>query len=177
MNNKFYWTVFAVVFVVLIGVGIYFVGRSKPSAIVSPPVTVTTTTTYTNNQYGFTFTLPDDWQGYTALNKTWFGTPESTSSPTTGVYPQVQGPQIIIRNPKWTAAKNWQDIPIMVFTPSQWTAVLNGNMVVSAAPIPPTELGHNNNYVFALPARYNYAFPEGWQEVDTIMQSNPLYAF
>jgi hypothetical protein len=86
MNNKFYWTVFAVVFVVLIGVGIYFVGRSKPSAIVSPPVTVTTTTTYTNNQYGFTFTLPDDWQGYTALNKTWFGTPESTSSPTTGVF-------------------------------------------------------------------------------------------
>lgn len=175
MNNKFYWTASVVVLIVLIGAGVYFVGLRKPSAVISPPVTVSTTTVYTNNQYGFSFTLPDDWQGYTTVTSTWNGT-SSGACPLSGC-PPITGPQILIRNPKWTAAENWQDIPIMIFTPSQWTEVLNGSLLVSAAPIPPTELGHNINYVFALPARYNYAFPTGWQEVDTIMQSNPLHAF
>jgi len=40
--------------------------------------------------------------------------------------------------------------------------------------MPPTKLGENDHYVFALPARYNYAFPKGWEEVDQIMKSNPL---
>jgi hypothetical protein len=173
----------SVIVVAILGIG-YFLwsmphATSPQSPHNTPPVSATTTTSsvqYKNNQYDFTFDLPADWHGYTVLNKTWSGTPESPSSPST-VYPQVQGPQIIIRNPQWTSAEPWQDIPIMVFTPSQWTAVLNGNLVVSAAPIPPTELGHNSTYVFALPARYNYAFPKGWQEVDAILHTNPLHAF
>ena len=48
---------------------------------------------------------------------------------------------------------------------------------VSAAPIPPSELGRNNKYVFALPARYNYSFPIGYEEVDKILKENPLKAF
>ena len=86
-------------------------------------------------------------------------------------------PELTIRNPQWTLANNWQGIPIIIFTPDQWSAVLAANLSVSAAPIPPSELGSNTQYVFALPARYNYAYPEGWQEVQTILQGNPLQGF
>jgi len=175
MKNKFYWTVSAVVLIVLIGAGVYFVGMRKPSAVVSPPVTVATTTVYTNSQYGFSFTLPNDWQGYTIVTSAWNGT-GSGACPLSGC-PTITGPEILIRNPQWTSENNWQPIPIMIFTPDQWTEVFNENLIVSAAPIPPTELGNNDNYVFALPARYDYGETEGWQEVDTIMQSNPLRAF
>ena len=40
--------------------------------------------------------------------------------------------------------------------------------------MPPTKLAENDSYVFALPARYNYAYPKGWEEVDQIMKSNPV---
>jgi len=43
--------------------------------------------------------------------------------------------------------------------------------------MPPTELGRNSKYVFALPARYNYSYPTGWEEVDQIMKNNPLKTF
>jgi hypothetical protein len=60
----------------------------------------------------------------------------------------------------------------MIFTPTVWDQVNSGSISVSAAPIPPTKLAENSRYVFALPARYNYAFPKGWEEVDQIMKSN-----
>ena len=64
----------------------------------------------------------------------------------------------------------------MIFTQSQWLAVSTGTMPmpVSAAPIPPSELGQNSQYVFALPARYNFAYPADYQEVQTILAGNPL---
>jgi hypothetical protein len=65
----------------------------------------------------------------------------------------------------------------MVFTPSEWNAIASETLAIGAAPIPPSKLGENTTYVFALPARYNYAYPNGWQEVESIMQSNPLHAF
>jgi hypothetical protein len=88
-----------------------------------------------------------------------------------------KGPQLIIRNPHWNTVNNWQPIPIMVFTLSQWNALQLGKFLVSAAPIPPAELGRNSNYVLALPPRYNYAFTTGWQEVEKILESKPLHAF
>ncbi|HEY1500297.1 MAG TPA: hypothetical protein VGF88_12015 [Acidobacteriaceae bacterium] len=33
----------------------------------------------------------------------------------------VKGPLLSIRNPHWTEANPWQDIPIMIFTNSQWS--------------------------------------------------------
>jgi len=45
---------------------------------------------------------------------------------------------------------------------------------VSAAPIGPSKLGSNFKYVFALPARYNFAFPIGFEEVEEILNNNPL---
>jgi hypothetical protein len=66
----------------------------------------------------------------------------------------------------------------MIFTPSQWDLIQKEKMAVSAAPIGPSELGHNTRYTFALPARYNFAYPTGWEEVEKIVDSNtPLQTF
>lgn len=65
----------------------------------------------------------------------------------------------------------------MVFTLQQWDAMQNGEWHIGTAPVNPTELGRNGRYVFALPARYNFAFLEGWEEVEQILQANPLQPF
>jgi len=65
----------------------------------------------------------------------------------------------------------------MVFTIKQWTALQNDAFHIGAAPIGPSELSRNNVNVFALPARYNFAYPAGYEEVDTILQGKPLSAF
>jgi hypothetical protein len=64
----------------------------------------------------------------------------------------------------------------MVFTTEQWELVQSDNIAVSAAPIPPTLLGSNSKYVFAIPARYNFAYLTGYEEVDQIFSSNALRA-
>ena len=125
---------------------------------------------YTNTQYGFSFTLPLSWKGYKIIESTWEANPQE------GVIAE-QGPLISIRNPKWTSENPYQDIPIMIFTLAQWDSLQQGKFLVSAAPINPSELGRNTKYVFALPARYNYVFPTGLQEVAKILEGNPLKAF
>jgi hypothetical protein len=141
-----------------------------PTATVSETPTPTpTTVVYSNTLYGFTFTLPISWKGYTVVKDSWKGTDTTTNK-------TVQtGSLILIRNPKWTAAKKYQDIPIMVFTIGQWDSMMRQEYSVGAAPIPPSELARNAQFVFALPARYNYAFPEGYKEVDEILQGKPLH--
>jgi hypothetical protein len=128
---------------------------------------------YTNTQYGFSFSLPASWKGYSIVNDQWTGNPNNSQGGQEAIY----GPELLIRNPKWTSGDPYQDIPIMVFTIDQWNLVEQEKLTVSAAPIGPTELGRNSTYVFALPARYNYAFPKGFQEVDQILKNNPLKAF
>ena len=126
---------------------------------------------YRNDIYGFTFNLPFSWKGYSVVQSTWNGNgvdgPSLNSS----------GPLISIRHPEWTTEIPRQDIPIMVFTLEQWGEVQAEELSVGAAPIPPGELGRNGKYVFALPARYNFAFPEGFEEVEGIMEGRPLRAF
>jgi hypothetical protein len=124
--------------------------------------------TYANDQYGFDFTLPESWQGYTLIEGTWNGTDLASGKQT------ESGPMITIRHPEWTQKNPRQDIPIMIFTLSEWEAVQNETLGVSAAPVPPSELGRNSVYVFALPPRYNFAFPEGYEEVEDIIAGNPL---
>lgn len=121
---------------------------------------------YKNTEYGFNFALPASWKDYTIKSEKWEGTGDSKES----------GPKLSIRHPKWTKENPRQDIPILVFTTSQWDKVLKGEFNIGAAPIGPTELGHNSKYVFALPARYNYAFPTGYEEVEDILKGNPLQA-
>ena len=125
---------------------------------------------YNNSQYGFTFSLPADWQGYTVFTKQWTGYPLTTS----GIAQTISGSEIYIRNPNWTAQNPYEDIPVMVFTLDEWSQVQQEKISVSAAPFGPSELGHNQQYVFALPPRYDYDYRTGYQEVEKIMQSNPL---
>ncbi len=168
--------------IVAAAIAVGIVWYYKTGQPVQPPgnIIVSTSTpagsvTYTNNDYGFTFSLPTDWQGYSIVTSTWNGN-SNEGCPANGC-PTVTGPEILIRNPQWTQTNPWQDIPIMIFTHSEWSAVTSGTLTVSAAPFPPSELGENTTYVFALPPRYDYAYPNGWQEVETIIQGNPLHAF
>jgi hypothetical protein len=124
-------------------------------------------TLYENAEYGFTFALPESWEGYQIVSDTWEGL-------STDQQQMENGQILLIRHPAWTEEKPRQDIPIMIFTIKQWTSLEKGEFHIGAAPIGPTILGQNNEYVFALPARYNFAFLEGYEEVETILQNNPL---
>jgi hypothetical protein len=129
---------------------------------------------YNNQQYGFIFSLPADWQGYSIYAKQWDGCPLGGAEDCSKA---IHGPQIFIRNPNWTQANPYEDIPIMIFSLNQWSLVSQEKMAVSAAPFLPSELGRNQKYVFALPPRYNYDFRKGFEEVEKIMQSNPLAGY
>jgi len=125
---------------------------------------------YKNTEYDFNFSLPNSWKGYSIITGKWKGLDIKSGNITeTGLI-------YSIRHPKWSSVKPRQDIPIMVFTIPQWELIQQEKLSVSAAPIRPSELGRNSNYVFALPARYNFAYPLGYEEVEQILKSNPLKA-
>ncbi len=128
------------------------------------------TTAYENTEYGFHFSLPNSWEGYTVISDTWQGMYLDQSE---NDNPE-EGPIIAIRHPDWTSEIPRQDIPIMILTIAQWDALQAEKFHIGAAPIGPKELGRNNDYVFMLPARYNFAFPAGHEEVQEILNSNPL---
>ena len=128
---------------------------------------------YTNTQYGFSFSLPLSWEGYQIIESKWEGYAPGSQGDVT----IEQGPIISIRHPEWTSANPRQDIPIMVFTLAQWDLLQQDKFHIGAAPIGPSELGSNIKYVLALPARYNFSFLEGYEEVEKILESNPLKTF
>lgn len=129
---------------------------------------------YRNRDYGFTFTLPKSWSGYMIVAETWEG--RSLEGSTSGQITET-GPKLLIRHPQWTKESPREDIPIMVFTMAQWDKVQQEKISLGAAPIGPTELGRNSTYVFALPARYNFDFLTGFEEVEQILAGNPLKPF
>ena len=105
------------------------------------------------------------------VNEEWKGI--SLEGNTSGQITET-GPQLLIRHPQWISENPRQDIPIMAFTITQWDLVQQEKLSVGAAPTPPSELGRNSTYVFALPARYNYSFPTGFEEVEQILEEKPL---
>ncbi len=109
---------------------------------------------YRNEQYGFTLNLPKTWEGYSV----------STSS-------VAAGQKIVIRQPKWTKDKPYEDIPVLVYSLAQWQKWEANNFAdyQTAAPIGPTERGRNESYVFATAPRYNFDFLTGFEEVETII--------
>mgnify|MGYP001049093882 CR=1 FL=1 len=127
-------------------------------------------TTYLNKQYGFSFQLPESWAGYAVISDQWKGYTIVGSREE----PVETGALINLRHPQWTMEDPRQDIPIMVFTLPQWNALQQEKFSVGAAPVGPKELGRNSQYVFALPARYNFAFPTGYEEVEEILARDPL---
>jgi hypothetical protein len=126
---------------------------------------------YRNTQYGFSFSLPESWKDYKIAVDKWEGL--SLADLASSKIAET-GPLIYIRHPQWTSEKPRQDIPIMIFTLTQWDSLQQGKYHIGAAPIGPSELARNTKYVFALPARYNYAFPAGYEEVEDILKGNPL---
>lgn len=125
---------------------------------------------YKNDKYGFEFHLPDTWEGYSIVEDKWEGL-SLVDSIDEAI---LSGPIIKIRHPQWTEDKQRQDIPIMIFTIDQWKSLQKEEFSVGAAPIGPKELDSNSEYVFALPARYNYGFSEGYEEVEEILENTPL---
>ena len=145
--------------------------RPRPHAKSSATKQAGTWVEYRNAQYRFCFSLPESWRGYSIVVDHWKGY-------TNDLHGQItvqRGPIISIRHPQWTSTEPRQDIPIMVFSSAQWHSLQRERFFVSAAPFGPAELGRNRRYVFALPARYNYAFPTGYEEVEQILRSNPLH--
>lgn len=126
---------------------------------------------YENTEYGFSFSLPESWKGYKIVSDKWEGLAIGGSQ---GEEIVETGPMLSIRHPEWTAENPRQDIPIIIFTIGQWNSLQQEKFHIGAAPIGPSELGRSREYVFALPARYNYAFPTGYEEVENILSSKPL---
>jgi hypothetical protein len=174
MQRKF----LVIVPIVVIGIFGYawFANRKSAPPVVGnvPALTQTENAlTYTNNDYGFSFSLPEGWRGYAVVVSAWEGSTIGEKGDT----PAAKGPLLLIRNPKWTVENKYQDIPIMVFTLAEWDQLQHDEFHIGAAPINPSELGRNARHVFALPARYNYAFPLGYEEVEQILAAHPLRVF
>lgn len=129
---------------------------------------------YENKEYGFRFALPKSWEGYQIITDKWTGL--SLIAKNEGEISET-GPFLSIRHPAWTSEVPRQDIPILIFTLTQWEALQREDFHIGAAPIGPSELGRNSKYVFALPARYNFAFPSGFEEVEKILEGIPLTTF
>lgn len=65
-------------------------------------------------------------------------------------------------------------MPVMIFTLEEWKELSEDKFHIGAAPIGPRELARNSKYIFALPARYNFAFLKGYEEVEKIVESKAL---
>lgn len=174
MNKKVLKYIVFLFLVVLIGTVYYFVSSKKlpKDGSIETPISQSEIPKYNNIEYGFSFSLPSSWIGYSIIVQNWEGNMIDSK-----VSSKVIGPEVIIRHPLWTSVNQRQDIPIMIFTPSEWSLIEQEKLSLGAAPIGPSELGRNSNYIFALPARYNYAYPVGFEEVEKIIQSKPLSAF
>jgi hypothetical protein len=120
------------------------------------------------NKYGFKMTLPGDWTGMEIIENN-----REIIEVETGKIIDY-APVYVFRHPLWSKEKPRQDIPLEIYTISQWQKIQSGLYSVSAAPMAPTEIYRNKSYIFTVPARYNYAHQEGWQEVDEILKNNPI---
>lgn len=172
----------SVVLVVIFLFILFYKKPEGPSAIpvVENPVETATTTeevstiVYRNSQYGFDFTLPKSWGRYLIIEEFW----EGYSLDINGNQVLTEsGPFLSIRHPDWDYKSPRQDIPIYVFTMLQWDNLQKDLFHIGASPVNPIELGRNSKYVFALPARYNFSFLSGYEEVEDILKTNPLRAF
>ncbi len=106
---------------------------------------------YHNSQYNFTFFLPASWQGYSVVAQQWEGGSYSPAKDTTAT--TAHGPIIVLRHPQWKASDPYQDIPIMVFTRTQWAAEQQQEFFPYACGLI-DEMWHNRKYVFGIYNRY-----------------------
>lgn len=185
MENKKTLILLAVIIIALAVVSYFFYTPNNDVPIVDVPnsnngntnnatSTVSSTTiVYRNSDYGFNFTLPISWTGYTVVNNKWIG---NSAVVTTATNTQT-GPKLLIRHPKWTAAAPYEDIPVLVFTIAQWNMYRAEGFNISAAPMQASELGRNNKYVFALPPRWDFDYSINFKDAEDIIASKPLRVF
>jgi hypothetical protein len=126
--------------------------------------------TYTNTQYGFTMQLPLSWKGFAESTGTFdiYSFNSSDGEKVLGT-----GEMIRINDPRSTTSTPYGYVPVMIFTPQQWKLVSGDNPqgIVSPAPIGPSMIGENNNYIFATPPRYNNVDAVNWGEVELIVDT------
>jgi len=78
---------------------------------------------------------------------------------------------IVLRHPKWKAGAPYQDIPIRVFTRSQWKDG-EGPPGIDAGGVN-SEIAHNAKYVFAIWSRFNWDEScKGREEAGAIVDRN-----
>ena len=110
MNRKTLIALVIIIIALVAGFFYYHSIRNTETAVVNNPNN--TSITYVNTDYGFNFTLPSDWQGYSIVKETWNGNALTDTVASSG-------PKLLIRNPKWIASAPYEDLPILVFTISQ----------------------------------------------------------
>jgi len=120
---------------------------------------------YRNAQYSFTFFLPASWRGYSVLVE------QCEANERDSVVPE-RGPKFVFRHPQWKAGDPYQDIPIMVFTRSQWESTHHGEDAAGAGGLI-YEVGHNHKYVFGIHGRFNADDSvHGWKEATYVVERN-----
>ncbi len=178
-----------IIIIVLLAFGIlgYFFYKNSSESISNNSTTTSTSTStstvpkstskiyYQNNEYGFIFSLPDSWVDYSIIEDEWDG--DSLDANGNLEESTVIGPLVSIRHPDWDYKAPRQDVPIMVFTLQQWNDMQADKFHIGAAPINPSEIGRNKKYVFAIPARYNFSYLTGYEEVDQLIRGDSLQAF
>lgn len=167
--NKNTFVTSALIIIALSAALLLFFSSRNDNVVINNPSTPSSIT-YKNTDYGFDFSLPSTWQGYSVIKDTWTGTVLTNTT-------AQSGPKLIMRNPKWTASAPYEDIPVLVFTLSQWNTYLAEKFSISAAPIQARELGRNNVYVFALPPRWDFDYSLGYKEAQDIILGKPLSPF
>ena len=184
MNQRFYQLISGLLAVILIAVIAYFAFSKKTEEVTVPtnntkittptPLPKTTGVEYKNTEYGFSFILPESWKDFFVIEDIWEG--YNLDAKGKSQILTRTGPFISIRHPDWEYKSPRQDIPIMVFTIVQWTDLQANKFHIGVAPINPTELGRNKKYVFVIPARYNYEYLTGYEEVEEILGGKPFKA-
>jgi len=125
---------------------------------------------YHNKEYGLIVFLPESWQGYSVLVQKWEGITYLPAKDASAV--TAHGPMIVLRHPRCRSDDRYQDIPIMVFTRSQWDSDKQGGFSTGAGGFD-EEMWHNQKYVFGMSSRYNAADDvKGWKEVADIVEQN-----
>jgi len=140
---------------------------------------------YDDETLGLKVVLPESWGGYTFIETSWEASvfdPNADNNSTE--HDTVTGLKLIIRHPDYSEESPRQDIPILVLTHEQWSQLSEESadpnaisLHIGAAPVGPSLLAENDEYVFALPARYNFEYLEGYEEVETILSGGAVTAY
>jgi hypothetical protein len=111
---------------------------------------------YTNTEFGFSLNLNENWINNYSVS--------ISSIPF--------GNLINFENTKYKKGE-YMNISILVYPKTKWQEWEKNNFegYPTAAPIGPTKRGENEKYVFATAPRYNYSFLNGYEEVETIIQT------